>query len=167
MELASTAQVTIDRLTLGQVRIAMREGGGGVLSFVVFVLLLAAASYALIPEARAQPVYLVGFLAVALGWAAVGWRGGEEYILDQSARSLTARRFGLLGGREDEVGGHEISAVRLARRGPDDRFVVELLGTHRQVRLRLPRRINTLTPHDQSRIGRLMAEHLGVPLQAD
>jgi len=161
-----SAQVTIDRLTPAQVRIAMREGGGGVVGFVVFVLLVATALYALMPQARAQPAPLVGFLAVALGWASIGWRAREEYIVDQTERSLTARHVWLVGQREEQVRAHEISAVRLARRGPDDRFVVELLATQGQVRLRLPRRINTLSARDQSRIGRLMAEHLGLPLQA-
>jgi hypothetical protein len=159
-----TAQVTIDRLTPAQVRIALREGGGGVVSFMVFVVVVATALYALMPQARAQPAPLVGFLAVALGWAGIGWRAREEYNVDQTTRSLTARHVWLVGQREEQVCAHEISAVRLARRGPDDRFVVELLATNRQVRLRLPRRINTLTARDQSRIGRLVAEHLGVPL---
>jgi hypothetical protein len=161
-----SAQVTVDRLTPAQVRIAMREGGGGVVSFIIFVVVVATALYALMPQARARPAPLVGFLAVALGWAGIGWRAREEYIVDQTARSLTARHVWLLGQREEHVSAHEISAVRLARRGPDDRFVVELLANHRQVRLRLPRRINTLTARDQSRIGELVAQHLGVPLQA-
>ena len=116
-----SAQVTIDRLTPAQVRIAMREGSGGIVGFVVFVAVLATALYALMPQVRAQPVPLFGFLAVAFGWAGIGWRAREEYILDQSTRSLTARRRGLLGQREERVYVHEISAVRLARRGPDER----------------------------------------------
>ena len=118
-----SAQVTIDRLTPAQVRIAMREGSGGIVGFVVFVAVLATALYALMPQVRAQPVPLFGFLAVAFGWAGIGWRAREEYILDQSTRSLTARRRGLLGQREERVYVHEISAVRLARRGPDERSV--------------------------------------------
>jgi len=41
-----SAQVTIDRLTPAQVRIAMREGGSGVVSLVVFVVVIATALYA-------------------------------------------------------------------------------------------------------------------------
>ena len=160
-----SAQVTIDRLTPAQVRIVMREGSGGIVGFVVFVAVLATALYALMPQVRAQPVPLFGFLAVAFGWAGIGWRAREEYILDQSTRSLTARRRGLLGQREERVYVHEISAVRLARRGPDERHVVELLGSSRQVRLRLPRRINTLSVGDQAGIGRLVAEQLDLPMQ--
>jgi hypothetical protein len=142
-------------------------------SFVVFVAGVAAALYVLMPAARARPAPLVGVVTLALGWAGVARRAREEYLVDQPARTLTARRvgllglLGLLGRREEQMGTHEISAVRLDRRGPDnDRLVVELVGIDRRVRLRLPRRVNTLTAHDQSTIARLLAEQLGVPLQA-
>jgi hypothetical protein len=55
--------------------------------------------------------------------------------------------------------------VRLATSGPyDDRRVVELLGPGREVRLRLPRRVNTFSAADQRSVGRLLADHLRVPL---
>jgi hypothetical protein len=161
------AEVTIERLAPGRVRIAVREGLAGIVQFVVFVALIAVALYALMPEARARPAPLLGLVIVALGWAGIARRAREEYVVDESARSVTARRMGLLEPGEDQVNAPEISAVRLARSGvDDDRLVVELLGPHRQVRLRLPRRVTTLTARDQSDIGRLVAEHLGVPLQA-
>jgi hypothetical protein len=81
--------------------------------------------------------------------------------------SLTARHVWLLGRGEVTVSAQKVSLVRLALGGvDDDRRLVELLGPHREVRLRLPRRINTLTADDQRSIGRLVAEHLGLPLQA-
>jgi hypothetical protein len=161
-----SAEVTIDRLATGQVRIAMREGWGGIAWFVLFVVCVAVALFALMPQARAQPGWLIGVVAAALAWAGIARHGREEYLVDRQTRSVTARRSGLLDRREDQVSGQEISAVRLARSGPDDdRLVVELLANQRVVRLRLPRRINTLTASDQASIGRLLAEHLDVPLQ--
>ena len=68
MGLSFGAQVTIERPTPARVRIAMREGGGGLVSFVVFVLVLATALYMLMPEARARPAPLLGLLAVASVW---------------------------------------------------------------------------------------------------
>jgi hypothetical protein len=161
-----SAQVRIEWLPSSQIRIALREGEGGIVGFVIFIAVLCTALYWLMPGVETNPGPLFACMAVAFGWTIFGWRAEEEYVLDQASRSLTARRVGLLRRREKQVRAAEISAVRLARSGADDRFVVELLGQRRRVHLRLPRRINTLTASDQSRIGRLVAEHLGVPLQA-
>ena len=162
-----SAEATIDRLTLGQVRIALRECGAGTASFVGFLVAVAAAIYVLMPAARAHPRPLVYVVAVAFGRAGIARSAREEYIVDQTTRSLTARHVWLFGRQEVKVSAQDVSLVRLALGGPDnDRRWVELLGTRREVRLRLPRRVNTLTASDQRSIGQLVAEHLGVPLQA-
>jgi hypothetical protein len=162
-----SAEATIDRHTPGQVRIALREGGAGIARFVGFVVAVAAALYVLMPAARAHPAPLVYVVAVVLLWAGIARSAREEYIVDQTTRSLTARHVWLLGRREMKVSAQEVSLVRQVIGGPDDdRRLVELLGTHREVRLRLPRRVNTLMASDQRIIGRLVAEHLDVPLEA-
>jgi putative copper export protein len=66
-----SAEATTDRLTPGQVRIVLREGGAGVASFVGFVVAVAAAIYVLTPAARARPTPLICLVAVAIAWAGV------------------------------------------------------------------------------------------------
>jgi hypothetical protein len=162
-----SAQATIAHLTSSQVRIALREGATGIATFVGFVVAVAAAIYGLMPTARVHPAPLFGVVGVALVWAGIAWSAREEYLVDQATRSLTAWHVSLLGRRELKVSAQEVALVRLALGGPDnDRRLVELVGTRREVRLRIPRRVNTLSASDQKSIGRLVAEHLGVPLQA-
>jgi hypothetical protein len=162
-----SAEATIDHPSPGRVRIALREGGGGVAGFLGLVGAIVAALYVLMPAARAHPAPLGWLVAVAVGWAGIALTAREEYLVDQATRSLTARYVWLLGRGEVSVSGLEIALVRMALSGPDDdRRVVELLGPDQEVRLRLPRRANTLSVSDQRSVGRLVAEHLGVPLQA-
>jgi hypothetical protein len=167
MEVSVSAEATIEHLPAGQVRIALREDGAGVATFVGFVVTIAASVYLLMPPARAQPVPLLGMVAVAVVWAVVARRAREEYLLDQAKRVVTARHRWLFGQGENQVGAQQVAIVLLTLGGPDnDRRLVELLGPGRELRLRVPRRVNTLTPSDQRAIGQLLAEYLGVPLRA-
>lgn len=162
-----SAKATIARLAPGQVRIVLRESGAGVASFVGFVVAVAAAVYALTPAARAQPAPLGAVVAIALVWAGIARAAREEYLVDRTTRSLIARHVWLFGRGEEHVTEREVAMVRLASGGPDDdRRLVELVGPDQAVRLRVPRRVNTLTENDQQAIGQLLAEHLAVPLQA-
>ena len=161
------AEATIDRSAPGQVRIVLREGTAGVATFAGFVVAIAAAIYLVMPAARAQPGTLGGIVGAALAWAAVAGGAREEYLVSQGT-GLTARQVWLFGRREDQVSAEEVTAVRLARAGPDDdRRVVELVGLRKEMRLRVPRRFNTLSVTDQRAIGQLLAEHFGVPLQGE
>jgi hypothetical protein len=162
-----SAETSIAHDAPGHVRIVVREGGPGVEGYLGFVIIIAAAIYALMPAARANPLPLLLVLAIALAWAVIARTAREVYLLDGTARSLTASYESLFGRREKQVSGSDVTSVRLARGGPnDDRLLVELMGRGREVRLRLPKRVNTLSASDQQEVGRLVAEHLGVPLQA-
>ena len=162
-----SAETTIAHAAPGHVRIDVREGGPGVIGYLGFVIIIAAAIYALMPAARANPLPLLLALAIAVAWALIARTAREEYLLDGTTRSLTARYVWLLGRREKQVNGSDVTSVRLVRGGPDDdRLLVELMGPGREVRLRMPKRVNTLSESDQEAVGRLVAEHLGVPLDA-
>jgi hypothetical protein len=160
-----SADVSIARPAAGQLRIVVREGWPGVATFVGLVAAVAAAVYALTPAARAQPGPLGVAVAAALLWAGIARNAREEYVVDRATRSLTTRHVWLFGTREEHVDGAGIVAVRPATSGPDDdRRVVELLQPGATVRLRLPRRVNSLSAAGQSEVAGLLAEHLGVPV---
>ena len=159
-----SARVSVDRTTPGQVRITLREGPGGIVDFAAFVFVVAIGLYALMPNARAEPAPLLLFLAATLGWAGLAWRASEEYVVDETTRTLVANRVGLFYPGK-HLGADEVTAVRLARREPDDRDVVELLGNRGKVVLRIPRRIGTLSAVDQVGIGEMVASHLGLELK--
>jgi hypothetical protein len=161
-----SARVTIDRVTPDQAWITVREGVGGIATFVLFVTGIAVVLYWLIPAARTSPGPLLVLVTIALAWAGVALSAKEECIVDRGTRTVAARYTWLFGHREDRLTAGEIGAVRLGIGGPDDdRRLVELLGTSGKVRLRLPRRVNTFTATDQKTVGRLLAEYLSVPVQ--
>jgi hypothetical protein len=161
-----SARVTIDRVTPDQARITVREGSGGVVTFVLFVTGIAVVLSWLIPAARTSPGPLLLLVTIALAWSGIALSAREVYVVDRGTRTVAARYSWLFGHREDRLTAGEIAAVRLGIGGPDDdRRLVELLGATGKVRLRLPRRVNTLTPMDQKTVGRLLAEYLSVPLQ--
>jgi hypothetical protein len=159
------AEVTLDRDQPQRLRIVLREGGIDLLWFVAVVMAIVLALYLLSPDARAHPALLVGLSLAAVVWTLAARRAHEILTIDRAERTLTTQRVSVFGEREQQLNWRDISAIRLATIGLDsDRLVIELMGDQQHVALRLPRRIHTLSAEDQSGLGRLVSENLGVPL---
>lgn len=136
--------------------------------FGVFVLVILAALYVLIPEARTAPGWLVALLALTSGWSVVALAAREVYLFDEAAGTIDVLRSSLLSRPRQRLGAADVAAVRIVTGGPDnDRLLVELVAAAGKLRLRMPRRLTTLSAAGQSEIGRLIAEQLGVPLRGE
>jgi hypothetical protein len=83
-----SAHLMIKRPNSDQLRILVGEGQGTILAFVLFVTGLACVLYLLMPAARATPAWLIGVVALSLGWGVVAWTATEEYLVDQSAKHV-------------------------------------------------------------------------------
>jgi hypothetical protein len=158
--------MTVDQPAPHEVRLVLRQDWGEVTRFMLFVLVLGGALFLIMPEARTAPAPLLGLVGAAIAWCAVAVTAEERYLFDRADRTVRVRRVSLLGRSEEGRSLAEVCAVQQAVSGPDDnRRVLELVTEDGQVRLRLPRRFNTLSALDHDTVGRLIAKHLGLPLR--
>jgi hypothetical protein len=164
--MSMSARVTIDQSDPDEIWIELRQNGAEVTRFCVFVFVVLGALYGLIPGARSTPGWLLALLGIAIGWSIIALMSREEYIVDGAEGTITVRITSPLGNRREQFRAGEVAAVRLAIGGPDDdRRLVELVAPNGKLRLRVPRRLTTLSAGDQGEIGRTLADTLGVPLR--
>jgi hypothetical protein len=159
------ARISIDQPASHQMQLLLRQDSGEIVRFLLFVLLIAGALFVLIPQVRSSPAPLLGLVGVAIAWGAIAASASECYLFDRTARTVHIERLSLLGRTEKLVSIQRAVAVQQVVRGPDDnRLVLELITGWGEMQLRLPRRLTTLEPGEERRVGRLVADHLGLPL---
>lgn len=159
-------RLTVDQPAAHQIQLLLRQDSGEVAQFLLFVFVIAGALFLLTPQVRSSPAPLLGLVGAAVAWCAVARSARECYLFDRAARTVRLERVSLLGRSDELLSIQEVAAVQQALRGPDDdRLVLELVTGRGEVQLRLPRRFTTLGLADQSRVGRLVADHLGLALR--
>ncbi len=157
-------RISIDQPMPHQIQLQLRQDSGELVRFVVFVLAVIVALLLLMPQARTSPAPYAGVLAVALGWCLVAATAREAYLFDRMAETVSVQRSSLLWTSGKLLSVTDVAAVQEALSGPDNnRLVLELVTDRGKVLLRLPRRLTTLDRTDRSEVGRLLADHLGVP----
>ena len=162
-----SAESKIEYLSSDQIRITLRESWTGIIVFISFVTILMIVLHRLMPAAQSNPMPLVCVVVLTCIWSGIARNYREEYFFNHSTHSIRVLRQGLFGKKVVNISAKEISFVRLSTRGVETkRHLVELIGSHEKVRVRLPNWVNTLTIGDQQRIGQLVSELLDVPLQA-
>ena len=161
-----SAQVTIHDSIPGELRVELRQAGGEVVTFLIFVIVILVALYVLVPAAREAPGLLLALLGITTGWSVVAISAREIYGFSDETGTIDVLVSSLLGDRRRRIAAREVTAVRVTTGGPDDnRRLVELLVEGGKQRLRLPARLTTLTDDDQLEIARVIATQLRVPLR--
>jgi hypothetical protein len=168
LALGMGARIIIEQPTSDQLQLLLRQDFGEVMRFLFFVLFTAGALFVLIPQVRSWPAPLLGLLGGGIAWGAIAASASECYLFDRTARTLRIERLSLLGRTEQLISIQRAVAVQQVVRGPqDNRLVLELITGWGEMQLRLPHRLITLEPGEQLRVGRLIADHLGLPLLTD
>ncbi|HYW58834.1 MAG TPA: hypothetical protein VE934_17925 [Polaromonas sp.] len=162
-----TATVRADRLHPRQLQLELRQSGRELAVFLLVVLIIVGAVFLLVPQARQMPVVLLGAVGVAFGWCAYAMTCREHYTFDQQTNAVSVKRMSVLGGSSTALDLAGVCAVQQSWSGVDeDRRVVELVTTSGATKLRIPRRLTTLSAQEQDLVGRAIAGHLGVPLRS-
>jgi len=160
-----SARVIIDE-SADVLWVELTQNAAEAIRFAAFVLMIVAAFYDLTPGAREAPGVLFAIFGIAAGWSIIALSGREVYVVDTSNGLIDVTASSPLGRYRKRIGVEDVGSVRLVTGGPDnDRLLVELVAPNGDPRVRLPRRLTTLSARDQLEVARVFAERLEVPLR--
>jgi len=161
-----STRVATDRPRKNQLRVVLRQAHGEVATFIFFVLAIIGALLLFVPQPSHLSAPLLALAGVAVAWSALTLTASETYLFDSEARTVSVHRAWLLGNVRQVLAIPSVQAVQQVVRGvDDDRRQLELVAESDKVRLRLPRRFNTLGASVHENLGRQIADHLGITLR--
>jgi len=144
-----SAHVSIHRDGSNQLHIELRQTEGEVIRFGLFVLVIVESLYALVPDARSSPGWLVAALIIAATWSAIALSAQEAYTIDDTAPPGVRRERPLdrasraEGARAIQQPTREgVTAVSRPRRRIPNQYLRRSFGdfpVHAETSLRRPR----------------------------